>query len=152
MAATPKKGWLRYWWLLPLFIPPGLFSAAQPWLKTALGAPATGMIGAAVGIWAMGFALYVSIRGRNHIDEVEAAGAGFGSRVGTVGGTVVFVLLMILPPFWDLVFAVIEAVSGDQVVNRGIFKLGAMFGVAGTVVLQTIGMGIAYHLWWRVRR
>ncbi len=137
--------------VLPLAIVPVAFLAAGPWLKTAFGTTVTLVAAAAAAIFVMGYSLYLSARWERGLDEVQTAGGTFAAKRGMTIGPVIFALLLLLPPFLDMMTAVIGDAAGVAA-NRKVVTLAMTFGFGAVVILQTIAMIVINLLWWRARR
>lgn len=149
MAIT-KKG--RYGLAaLPLAIVPVAFLLSGPWLKATLGSTVTLLAAATAAIFVMGYSLYLSVRCQRDLDEVQAAGGTFAARWGMTIGPMVFVTFLLLPPFLDLMTAIIGDAAGVAA-NRKVVTLSMTFGFGAVVILQTLAMVIINIFWWRARR
>jgi hypothetical protein len=126
---------------LPLVVVPVGFLLSGPWLKATFGGTATMLT----------YALYLSVRCQRDLDEVQAAGGTFAARWGMTIGPIIFATLLLLPPFHDMMTAIIGDAAGVPA-NRKVVTLAMTFGFGAVVILQTIAMVILNLLWWRARR
>lgn len=137
--------------VLPLVIVPVAFLALAPWLKTAIGGSMTLVAAAAAAIFVMGYSLYLSTCWQRGLDEVQAAGGQVAAKWGMSIGPMIFVLLLLLPPFLDMATALIGDAAGVAA-NRKVVTLALTFGFGGVVILQTLAMIVINLLWWKARR
>jgi hypothetical protein len=136
---------------LPLVVVPVGFLLSGPWLKATFGGTATMLTAAVAAIFVMAYALYLSVRCQRDLDEVQAAGGTFAARWGMTIGPIIFATLLLLPPFHDMMTAIIGDAAGVPA-NRKVVTLAMTFGFGAVVILQTIAMVILNLLWWRARR
>ena len=152
MTASPKTG-RGVLWLLPLVLAPAAFFASMQWLKSIDKTVLT-LAGVTTAIFVMGYSLYLSIRSQRDLDEVQKASAGFSGRWGGLAGTLVFALLLNLPPFIDLVTGLIRDWAGDggATVSRKVVALSMAIAFCGTVLLQTISTVVVQAFWWKAKQ
>ena len=152
MTAAPKMG-RGVLWILPLVLVPAAFLAAIPWLKT-ISQPMAILATAALVIFAMSYANYLTFRAMRGLDEVQKAGAAFAAQWGAPAGQAVFGLLLVLPPFLNFATSVAHkaaaypGMTGDRTVVATALALGFVV----LVLLEAIGRVVAHTLWWKVRR
>ncbi len=152
MATAPKAG-RSVLWVLPLVLVPAAFVAAIPWLKT-ISPPMAISVTAAVVIFAMSYANYISFRAMRRLDEVQKAGAAFAAQWGVPAGQVAFGLLLVLPPFIDFTTAVTGkvAVHPGMTVDRTAVVVSLALGFVVLVLLESIGRVVVHAIWWNVKR
>jgi hypothetical protein len=140
--------------LLPIVLLIVVFLAAIPWLGTTTGGPMVSLIGAAVAILAMSYGTYFSIHSQRALDEVEKASEGFAVKWGGHAGRTAFVLLLLMPPFQDVMTAVVNEVAGDpgRSVDRTVVVFAMTLGVCGVAFLQIIGTLVASVIWWKSKQ
>ncbi|HEX3366555.1 hypothetical protein [Phenylobacterium sp.] len=152
MAKAPKlvRGAL---WILPLALVPVAFVAAIPWLRT-ISHPMAILVAAALVIFGMSYANYLSFRAQRGLDEVQKAGGAFAGQWGAPAGQAAFGLLLVLPPFRDFAVAVVSKfpVRPGMTVDGSVVVVSLAFGLCGIVLLQAIGTVVVHTIWWRVKR
>lgn len=152
MTTAPKKG-RGALWILPVVLVPVAFFAAIPWLKT-ISQPMAILVTAAVVIFVMSYANYLSFRALRRLDEVQKAGAAFAAQWGAPAGQAVFALLLVLPPFRDFATAVVGKfpIHPGMAVDGTVVVLSLALGLCSVVLLQGIGTVVVHSIWWTVKR
>lgn len=152
MAAMPRMA-RHALWISPLLLLPVAFFAAVPWLET-ISRPMAILIAAAVVIFVMSYANYLSYRALRRLDEVQKAGAAFAAQWGAPAGQAAFVLLLMLPPFKDVATAVVSKLADHpgMTVDATVVVFSLTVGFCGLVLLQGIGTIVVRALWWTVKR
>ena len=152
MTAATKVG-RGALWILPVVLVPITFFAAIPWLKT-ISQPMVLLVTAAMVIFVMSYANYLSFRAQRRLDEVQKAGAAFAAQWGAPAGQVAFGLLLVLPPFKDVTTAVVSKVAGHpgMTVDGTIVVVSMALGFCAVVLLQSVGTAVVHAIWWKVRR
>lgn len=150
---TASNGGRGALWILPAVLVLVAFFAALPWLKT-IGRPMALLVTAAVVIFVMGYARYLSFRAQRAMDEVQRAGGAFAAEWGVPAGQAAFGLLLVLPPFKDFATAIVSkfAVDPGTTVDGTIVVFSLALGFVGVVFLQIIGTVIVQAIWWRVKQ
>ena len=153
MTATPKTVGVSLLRFLPIVVVPVAFLAALPWLKT-ISHPMALLVAAAVVIFAMSYANYLSFRCQRRLDEVQKAGAAFAAQWGAPVGQAAFALLLVLPPFKDFATAIVSKfpVHPGMTVDGTVVLISLALGFCGVVLLQAIGTAIVHTIWWTVKR
>lgn len=137
-------------WLSPVVIVVvGLF-AAIPWLKQQNDTFVLTLT-AAVSIFVMGYALFVSHRLQRHLDEVQIASQGFASSRGWVWGAMATILLLMLPPVtnWLIDLANMLSTGSPDTSDRGAVQLALFFGLILVVLIQLVAVLFASAIWQR---
>jgi len=129
----------------------GVFIAAAPWLKPALGAPVMVAISVALTIAVLGVSEFFAHRFNRGLDEVQMASQRFAVRWGGHAGQLVFILLLILPPFQDFATNLIRGFVGEADMNDHdrVVTLAMVFGFGGLVLLQTFATFVFSIIWWK---
>lgn len=131
-------------WVSPLVVPPVVFFASIPWLRRQDDAVVLG-ISAALAIFVMGYALFLSMRATRRLDEVQIAGQRFAQAQGWTIGIFAAGLVMVFPPAMNALADLatdVAAGSPDKAV-----RVGIAIGFMMVVILQTLGM-FAVAGWW----
>jgi hypothetical protein len=138
---------------LPLALVPIAFIAAVPWLKT-ISHPMAILVAAALAIFGMSYANYLSFRAQRRLDEVQKAGAAFAAQWGAPAGQAAFALLLVLPPFKDFTTAVVSkfVVDPGMTVDGTVVVVTLALGFCAVVLLQAIGTVVVHAIWWTARR
>ena len=152
MSAAPKMG-RGALWFSPVVLVPAAFLAAIPWLKT-IGQPAALLITAAVVVFVMTYANYLSFRAQRRLDEVQKAGAAFAAQWGAPAGQVAFGLLLVLPPFKDFAAAAVGRFANHpgMTADGTVVVLSLALGFCAIVLLQGVGTAVVHAIWWTARR
>ena len=152
MTTALRTGRLALW-ILPLVAVPVAFFAAIPWLKT-ISHPMAILVTAALVIFAMSYANYLSFCSQRRLDEVQKAGAAFAAQWGAATGQVAFGLLLVLPPFKDFATAVVSrfAAHSGATVDGTVVVLSLALGFCAVVLLQGVGTAAVHAIWWTARR
>jgi len=137
-------------WLSPVVIVVGGFFAAIPWLKEQNDAFVLALT-AAVSIFVMGYALFISYRLQRPLDEVQIASQGFASSRGWVWGAMATMLLLMLPPVtnWLIDLANMLSTGSPNMSDRGAVQLGLFFGAILVVLIQFVAVILASAIWQR---
>lgn len=131
-------------WVSPLVIPPVAFFPLMPWLRRQDDAVVLG-ISAALAIFVMGYALFLSARATRRLDEVQIAGQRFAQAQGWTIGIFAAGLVMVFPPAMNALTDLANAIasgSPDKAV-----RLGIVIGFMMVTILQTLGI-LAVSVWW----
>ncbi len=135
--------------MLPIALVATVMFAAIPWLKTLPDALAT-TIAISASIFVMGWAMFVASLAKRRQDEVQRHSERIGLAYGFIGGAVFVNLLLLIPPFHDLI---IDAANNIAIELKGNASkspiLAYVGGVTSVVVAQSIGAIIACQYWWR---
>jgi hypothetical protein len=126
------------------------FLAAIPWLKQQNDEFVLGLT-AAVSIFVMAYALFISHRLQRHLDEVQIASQGFASSRGWVWGAMATVLLLMLPPVqnWLINLANMLSTGSPHMSDRGAVHLALFFGLILVVLIQSVAVVVASAIWQR---
>lgn len=137
-------------WFSPVVIVVVGFFAAIPWL-TQQNDTFVLALTAAVSIFVIGYALFISHRLQRHLDEVQIASAGFASSRGWVWGATATVLLLMLPPVtnWLIDLANMLSAGSPDVSDRGAVQLTLFFGLILVVLMQLVSVILASAIWQR---
>lgn len=137
-------------WFSPVVIVAVGFFAAIPWLKQQDDAFVLALT-AAVSIFVMGYAFFISHRLQRDLDEVQIAGAGFASSRGWVWGATATVLLLMLPPVtnWLIDLANMMSTGSPDSSDRGAVQLALFFGLILVVLMQLASLVLASAIWQR---
>lgn len=149
---THSPGRIRRHALLfsPVVVAVAGFLAAIPWLKRQDDGFVLALT-AAVSIFVMGYALFVSLRLQRQLDEVQVAGAGFAASHGWVWGAMATVALLLLPPVGDGLIAMANsmATGSPDLSDRGAVRLALFFGAVLVVLMQLASVLLASAVWQR---
>jgi cobalamin synthase len=137
-------------WFSPVVIVFVGFFAAIPWLKQQDDTFVL-VLSAAVSIFVMGYALFISHRLQRHLDEVQIASQGFASSRGWVWGAMATVLLLLLPPVANCLIDLANMLStgSPDVSDRGAVQLALIFGLILVVLIQFVALIVASAIWQR---
>ena len=137
-------------WLSPAVILVVSFFAAIPWLKQQ-DDPFVLALSAAVAIFVMGYAHFISHRQQRHLDEVQVASAGFASSRGWVWGATASVVLLMMPPVTNSLidFANRLSTGSPDMPDRGAVHLALFFGLILVVLTQLASIALAAAIWQR---
>lgn len=141
-------------WFSPVALIVVAFFSALPWLRAQSDALVLA-VGATAAISVMGYAVFIAIRSQRGMDEVERAGARFAAQTGALAGSIAIVLLMIAPPFQNLIlhWAGVLGTGSPESFDRESVLLAFDFGFSALVLAQTLGALVAYVGWnWRMAR
>src|SRR5262245_58722573 len=97
----------------------------------------------------------MSFRFHSGLDEVHKAGADFAARWSVPAGQAVFVLLLFLPPFNDLMTSLVIDFGGPgpgRTVDRSVVVFAMTLGFMGIVMLQAIATMAFTMLWWKSKQ
>lgn len=131
-------------WFAPIIIVPAALLASLPWLKEQDNAISLG-ISAAVTIFVMSYAIFLSTRVNRRLDEVEIAGQRFAQTKGMTIGWIAAGLVMIVPPAMNGLVELATTI-GDGSPDRSV-RVGFVIGVMLVILLQTLAMA-AGSVWW----
>lgn len=151
MTSNPLGKIGRYTlWLSPVVIVVVGFFAAIPWLKQQNDTFVLALT-AAVSIFVMGYALFISHRLQRHLDEVQIASAGFASSRGWVWGAMATVLLLLMPPVTNCLIDLANMLStgSPDMSDRGAVHLALFFGLILAVLMQLVAVILASAIWQR---
>jgi hypothetical protein len=128
----------------------GGFVAAAPWLRENFGATMLSVASLALVVLVLGVTEYFAQRYNRGLDEVQKASQGFAVRWGASAGQIVFILLLMLPPFHDFAASLIHGFVGDAEMSDHdrVVALAMVFGFGSLVLLQTIGTFVFGAIWW----
>jgi uncharacterized protein YjeT (DUF2065 family) len=149
MGLNPLGGVGRFApWLLPIAIAAGF--VALWWLKQE-GAASASVVARVLAISLMAYTVFFSYMQQRRLDEVQVASQGFASRHGWAKGTLVAVLLLMLPPVqdWLVDLVNIQSTGSAALTDRRAVELAFAYGAALVVALQGLGYFIAVAIWWR---
>ena len=137
-------------WFSPVVIVVVGFFAAIPWLKQQNDTFVLTLT-AAVSIFVMGYALFISHRLQRHLDEVQIASQGFASSRGWVWGAMATILLLMLPPVtnWLIDLANTLSTGSPDMPDRGAVQLALYFGLILVVLIQLAAVILASAIWQR---
>ena len=137
-------------WGSPVVIVVAGFVAAVPWLKQQSDAVVL-ILGAAAGIFVMGYAHFLAHRVQQRFDEVQIAGQGFAMTRGSGWGTTAAVLLLLLPPVTNPLIDLANTMStgSPDMSDRGAVRVALVFGLILVVLVQSIGVFVASAIWER---
>ncbi|MDH5821739.1 hypothetical protein QFW77_01850 [Luteimonas sp. RD2P54] len=137
-------------WLSPVVVVVAGFFAAIPWLKQQDDAFVLAMA-AAVSIFVMGYALFVSHKMQRYQDEMQIAGAGFASSRGWIWGAMATVVLLLPPPAtnWLIDLANTLSTGSPDTPDRGAVQLALFFGLILVVLMQLGAVLLASAIWQR---
>lgn len=137
-------------WFSPVVIVAVGFFAAIPWLKQQNDTFVLALT-AAVSIFVMGYALFISHRLQRDLDEVQIASAGFASSRGWVWGATATVLLLMLPPVTNGLtdLANMMSTGSPDGSDRGAVQLALFFGLMLVVFMQLLAVILASAIWQR---
>lgn len=138
--------------LMPVLLVPIALLAAAPWLKTAVGATATVILGGAAAIFVVSYANYISFLAQRRQDEVQKASTSFATQWGAAAGQIAFVVLLTLPPALDLATSLVRNLAGDPAAARPVVVFAMTIGFCALVLLQGIGALLVRALWWQDKR
>lgn len=156
MTTAPRMG-RGALWILPIVLVPAALVAAFPWLMR-ISYPMAILVAAAVVLFEMSYANYLSFRALSRLDEVQKAGAAFAQQWGAPAGQAAFGVLLVLPPFRDFATAVVSAFMSRFVSHPGVtvdgtaVVLSLAFGLVALVLLEAVGRVVVHTLWWRGKR
>lgn len=128
-----------------------VFITTAPWLKATLGAPTVVVISVALCVIVLSVSEFFAHRFNRGLDEVQMESQRFATRWGAHAGQLVFILLLILPPFQDFATSLIRGFVGDADMNDHdrVVTLAMVFGFGSLVLLQTIGTFVFNIIWWK---
>jgi hypothetical protein len=135
-------------WLSPIVIVAAFITLW--WLKDQNRAAAS-VLGPAVAIFLMGYVTFMTSRQQRRLDEVQLASQGFANSHGWVAGTIVTVLLLMLPPVtsWLVDLVNTSSTGSPDLSDRRAVGSALIYGVCVVVLIQTLGVFIAAAIWWR---
>lgn len=137
-------------WLSPVVVVVVAFLAVIPWLKQQNDTLVLALT-AAVSIFVMGYALFISHRLQRRLDEVQIASQGFASSRGWVWGAMATSLLLLLPPVTNplIDLANILSTGSPDMSDRGAVQLALYFGLILVVLIQLGAVIVAFGIWHR---
>jgi len=140
-------------WASPVVVVVAGFLAAIPWLKQQDDALVLTLT-AAVSIFVMSYAHFVTHRLQRHLDEVQIASQGFASSRGWVWGVMATAVLLLLPPVTNRLidFANVLSTGSAATTDRGAVHLALVFGLILVVVVQCVAVVVASAIWERRMR
>jgi hypothetical protein len=141
--------------LLPFGLVVVALASAKTWLTATIGGQMFTLVVAAVTISAMGYASYLTFRFHRGLDELHQASAGFAARWSMPAGQAVFVMLLFLPPFRDLMTSLVIEFGGPgpgMTVDPSVVVFAMALGFMGVVVLQAIATVVFNVIWWKSKQ
>jgi len=126
------------------------FFAAIPWLKEQNDTFVL-TLSAALSIFVMGYAQFLSHRLQRHLDEVQIASQGFASSRGWPWGVMATALLLMLPPVTNRLIDLANVLStgSPDTSDRGAVHVALIFGFMLMVLIQAIAVIVASAIWQR---
>jgi hypothetical protein len=137
-------------WCLPVVVVVGSFFAAIPWLSQQDDTFVLTLT-AALSIVVMGYALIVSRKLNQHLDEVQIAGQGFASSRGWGWGALATCLLLQLSPVADRLIdlANVLRTGSPETSDRGAVRVALVFGLMLVLLMQLLAVNVASLIWQR---
>ncbi len=137
-------------WCLPVVVVVGSFFAAIPWLSQQDDTFVLALT-AALSIAVMGYALIVSRKLHQHLDEVQIAGQGFASSRGWGWGALATCLLLQVSPVADRLVDLANLLStgSADTSDRGAVHVALAFGLMLVVLMQLVAVIVASVIWQR---
>jgi hypothetical protein len=137
-------------WTSPIAIVIVGFFAAIPWLKEQNDTFVL-TLSAALSIFVMGYAHFLSQRCQRHLDEVQIASQGFASSRGWPWGVMATALLLMLPPVTNRLIDLANVLStgSPDTPDRRAVHLALVFGFMLMVLIQALAVIVASVIWQR---
>jgi hypothetical protein len=135
-------------WFSPIVIAIGFI--ALWWLKQE-GAASAAVAARVLAISLIVYVTFFSYRQQRRLDEVQIASQGFASLHGWAKGTLVAVLLLMIPGVtdWLVDLVNIQSTGSPTLTDRRAVQLAFGYGAALVVTLQGLGWLVAHAIWWR---
>lgn len=123
--------------------------AAIPWLKSLPDNIAMA-IAITASVFVMGWSLFIAFAAQKTQDEVQRHSERIGLQYGFTGGALFVAILLMIPPFHDVVINTANhlaiSLKGDAAKAP---LLAYVAGIATLAFAQSIGAVIASRFWWR---
>jgi hypothetical protein len=135
-------------WLSPIVIATGFI--ALWWLKQQ-GAASASLVARVLAICLIVYVTFFSYRQQRRLDEVQIASQGFASSHGWAKGTLLAVLLLMIPGVTDWLVDLVnlQSTGSPTMTDRRAVQLAFAYGAALVVTLQGLGSLVAAAIWWR---
>jgi hypothetical protein len=137
-------------WFAPNIIVAAGFFAVLRWLKPENPVVVQALT-VVVGVFVLGYSLFLGKRESLRWDEVQRASQGFASANGWVWGGFATMLLLMVPPVmnWFIDLVNVLGTGSPDSTNRTAVRVAFFCGIALVMVMQTLGIIVFSVVWWR---